>query len=252
VTPEISIIIPVLSYAPQRNLRYSYLRDSGIRQLLESIRDNVSLPHETIVVVNNGDDQDLQALVRDPSLVTKYCVNSVNVGVARAWNMGAMMAEGEILCWSNDDVVVGKGAIERLVEVLRADPRVGEVGPHGGLRYLSGPKAGQCERMIGKKAIEEAHEISGYFFLTKRHVFEEVGPFDNSYTPCFFEEIDYSFAVRAGGYKCLVVPGIEIAHRKMHGVSAKRTTVEFFDRAERTDAITERNHAYFVRKWKLV
>jgi hypothetical protein len=38
----------------------------------------------------------------------------------------------------------------------------------------------------------------------------------------------------------------------MHGVSAKRTTIEFFDRAERTDAITERNHVYFVRKWKLV
>ena len=105
--------------------------------------------------------------------------------------------------------------------------------------------------MVGTEAIEEAHEISGYLFLTKRHVFDEVGGFDSNYTPCFYEEIDYSFAVRALGYKCLVVPGVDVAHRRMHGVSAKRVAVEYFGKSEMTDAVTQRNHDYFVRKWRL-
>jgi GT2 family glycosyltransferase len=249
--PKLSIIIPVLSYDPQRNLKYLFLKDSGVGELLSSIKKNVTVPHETILVVNNQDDENLVAIARDQSLVTKYCINSVNVGVARAWNMGAMMAEGDILCWSNDDVIVGPGAVERLVEVLESDPSVGEVGAHGGMRYMRGPNSGHCERMIESDRVEEADEISGYLFLTKRSVFEEVGGFDNSFTPAFYEEIDYSFKVRAKGYKCLVVPGVDVKHRKMHGVSAKRVAVDYLGRTERTDEITRRNHEYFVRKWKL-
>jgi GT2 family glycosyltransferase len=249
--PKLSIIIPVLSYEPQRNLKYLFLKDSGVGELLSSIRRHVTVPHETILVINNREDENLLALARDESRVTKYCINSVNVGVARAWNMGAMMAEGDILCWSNDDVVVGSGAVERLIEVLESDATAGEVGAHGGKRFMSGPRAGHCERMIESDRVEEADEISGYFFLTKRHVFEEVGGFDNAMTPCFYEEIDYSFKVRAKGYKCLVVPGVDIAHRKMHGVSAKKVDVQYLGRTERTDEISRRNHEYFVRKWNL-
>jgi GT2 family glycosyltransferase len=251
VRPRVSIIIPVLSFDPQRNAKYFFLKDSGVGELLESIKRHVSLPHETIIVVNNKDDANLVKIAQDTSVVTKYCINSVNVGVARAWNMGAMMAEADVLCWSNDDVVIGPGAIERLLDVLMSDDRVGEVGAHGGMRHMSGPQAGHCARMIEAPDIEEADEISGYFFMTKRHVFEEVGGFDNFYSPCFYEEIDYSFKVRARGYKCVVVPGVDIQHRRMHGVSAKRVDVSYLGKTERTDHITTRNHEYFVKKWNL-
>jgi GT2 family glycosyltransferase len=251
-TPMVSIIIPVLSFSPQRNVKYFFLKDSGVGELLASIKRNVSLPHETILVVNNRDDDNLVAIARDSSLVDKFCINSVNVGVARAWNMGAMMAEGDILCWSNDDVIVGPGAVERLAEVLMSDDGVGEVGAEGGIRHMSGPDAGRPLRMIESSRVEEADEISGYFFMTKRRVFHEIGGFDNYYSPCFYEETDYSFAVRARGYKCLVVPNVDLQHQKMHGVSAKRVDVSYLGRIERTDHITTRNHEYFVRKWNLV
>jgi hypothetical protein len=44
--------------------------------------------------------------------------------------MGAEMAEGDVFCYVNDDVSVGKQSIETLCELLR-DPQVGEVGPAG-------------------------------------------------------------------------------------------------------------------------
>jgi GT2 family glycosyltransferase len=177
--------------------------------------------------------------------VQKFCINSVNVGVPRAWNMGAMMAEGEFLCFANDDVEIGAGGLEPLVEALRADPRAGEAGPKGGLWDAagSGPR-------VGLEVTEEAEEISGFFFVLKRPVFDEVGGFDVNYTPAWFEEIDMSFRVRSRGYRCLVVPQANVRHHPHYGVSSNRDPIDFFHRRISAEELYTRNREYFERRWR--
>jgi GT2 family glycosyltransferase len=213
--------------------------------VLENLAQNISINHEVIVVCN-GNDPELVAFVEGHPGIHKYCLNSVNVGVSRAWNMGAMLAEGQHLCFLNDDVEVGKGGMERLVEVLESEDNIGEVGPAGGKweGVSSGPR-------VGKDKVEEADEISGFCFVIKGSIFRNVGGFDISYTPAGFEEIDMSFMIRKKGYRCLVVPNIPITHYGKHGVSAMSVDIEYLNKKINTKELHERNKEIFRKKWCL-
>ena len=240
--PKVSIIIPTLHLKRPKNPKYFMVSRYSLSQLLEDLGRPIAVPLEVIVVCN-GTDTGLVEFVRKHARIDKYCLNSVNVGVARAWNVGAQMAEGEALCFVNDDVAIGEGAIEALAEVLSRDG-VGQVGPKGA-RWI----AGEHDSYVGETHVEEADAISGFLFMIRDSVFRAVGGFDVTYSPAGFEEIDMSFAIRRTGLKCLVVPGLDVRHHHRHGVSAYRTDIEYLGKTIDTQALHERNRAYFRRKW---
>jgi len=210
--------------------------------VLRDLRDNVGLAHEVIVVCN-GEERDLVNFVTAHPHITKYCLNSVNVGVARSWNMGAEMAEGDIFCYLNDDVSVGKQSIETLCELL-LDPQVGEVGPAGSFWENL-----QHHSLV--KGIEpvEADVVSGFCFLMRSDTFRQLGGFDIEFSPASFEETDFSFRVRQAGLKCIVHSGVDIKHFHHHGVSAQRMDIEYLHKTIDTVTLCDRNTAYFKKKW---
>ncbi len=239
----VSIIIPVLCLHRRRSLRYGFRKLYRLPDILEDIK-NISMPHETIIVCNSK-DTDLINFIYNCPMIDKYCLNSTNVGVARAWNMGAMLAEGEYLCFSNDDVELGEGALERLIEVMASSEEIGQVGPRGG-KY----RGAFAQRKVGVNSIEEADEISGFFFVMKRKVFDLVGGFDVAFTPAGYEETDMSFKIRNIGYKCLIVPHLNIEHHNELGVSNwKNKYIKYFNNSISTEHLTRRNIAVFQKKW---
>jgi GT2 family glycosyltransferase len=240
----VSIIIPANRLEKRRNPRFFYKKKFGLAATVDSIVENVSIDHELIVVINNIRDPELVHFVETHSSISKYVLCSANAGVARAWNIGANIAEGQQLCFCNDDVEVGKGAVETLVSVLDSRESVGQVGPAGGL--WEGVQSG---KRVGTTEIEEADEISGFLFVIKARVYEEVGGFDNEYTPAGFEEIDMSFKIRGKGYQCLVVPNVDVTHWGHHGISSTRTRIEYLGKSIDTVELNERNKAYFLKKW---
>lgn len=242
--PKVSFIIPVLHLKRPVNPSRFFMPRYTVKEVLNDLDRNVRLEREVIVVCNSR-DLDLIELVTTHPRVDKYCLNSANVGVARAWNMGAQMAEGEALCFVNDDVAVGPGAIEKLFEVLSGES-VGQVGPRGA--KWSG---GAHERFVGETSIEEADAISGFLFMIKDTVYRETGGFDVFYSPAGFEEIDMSFAIRKAGKSCLVVPGLDIHHHHHHGVSAYRSEIQYLSKSIDSQALHERNQAYFLKKWAI-
>ena len=243
--PKVSIVIPTLHLTRPKNLKYFMFPRYTLAQVLDDLKENVALPCE-VVVVCNGSDPQLVDLVRSHPAVDKYCLNSVNVGVSRAWNMGAMLAEGEALCFLNDDVRVGPGVLEALHEALVSDPTIGEVGPRG--NTMNGA---DHDRFVGETEPEDADMISGFCFMVRASTFREVGGFDVAYTPAGFEESDFSFAVRKLGLRCRVIPGLDIKHHLRHGVSASQGTIEYLHTSITTAELGRRNKAYFAKKWDL-
>jgi GT2 family glycosyltransferase len=214
-----------------------------VQDAIEDIKKRVYCHYEIIVVCNSFKDKKLVDYLVNSKDIAKYCLNSVNVGVPRSWNMGAEMAQGEYLCFINDDVEIGEGDIEKMVANLQQE-YVGEVGPNGGLwfRQESGERKGLTK-------IEEADEVSGWLFMVKRKVFDKVGGFDIAYTPALCEEIDFSFAIRNAGYKCLVVPGLKAKHHHISGASSTNRPLKALDIEIGRDELTARNKAYFEKKW---
>ncbi|MHB1381483.1 MAG: glycosyltransferase family 2 protein [Thermoleophilia bacterium] len=239
----VSIIIPVLELKRSRRLRYPLAIRRNIADLLSDLEKITDVDLEIIVICNSRDEE-LVRLVTTDSRIDKYCLNSVNVGVARSWNMGAMMAEGEFLCFSNDDVEVGPGSIESLSRVISENQAIGQVGPQGAM--WPGLAPGEY---VGLEVMEAADAISGYFFITRRTAFDEAGGFDVAFTPAGAEEIDYSFNIRSMGYTCMVVPGLAISHHGKSGVSSRNTKIAFLGKESTTVELNERNMRILKSKW---
>jgi GT2 family glycosyltransferase len=242
--PKVSFIIPVLHLKRPKNKARFFMPRYTLNEVLRDLTENVSLSKE-IIVVCNGADAELRRFVEGDRRIDKFCLNKVNVGVARAWNMGAQLAEAEALCFVNDDVQVGKGSMEALYETLMQWSGIGEVGPRGAKW-----RNGQHVAMVGEERMEEADAIAGFLFMMREPLFRQIGGFDVRYTPAGFEEVDMSYEIRRRGFKCLVVPKLPVNHHHHHGVSAYRGRVDYLNKSITTDELHERNRAYFLSKWK--
>lgn len=240
---KISIIIPTLRLNRPLNKKRFFMPRYSLMEVLNDIHQNVRIPHEVIVVCN-GQQRDLIDFVTQSPHIDRYCINSVNVGVARSWNMGAEMAEGAALCFVNDDVEVGQGGLETLHKVLMSDVSIAQVGPVG-----ANWKGAEHDHFVGEQFEADADAIAGFLFMIRADAFRKVGGFDPFYSPAGFEEIDMSFQLRALGLRCVVVPGLDIKHHHHHGVSSYRSEVAYLGKTIDTESLHRRNKEYFQRKW---
>ena len=243
VYPKISIIIPVLHWKRPLNKKRFFMPRQTIVETLADIARNVKIEHEVIVICN-GQDPELVNFIKSSSEVNKYCLNNLNVGVARSWNMGAQMAEGKALCFLNDDVSVGEDAFENLYDLLYSDKNIGQVGPVGAL--WDGAKH---QKYVGENELADADAIAGFCFMLSDAIFARLGGFDVAYTPAGLEEIDMSFAIRKQGLRCVVMPHLDIHHYHHHGVSAYQADISYLSSSIDTVSLHEKNMAYFKNKW---
>lgn len=177
---------------------------------------------------------------------------ATNRGVAPGWNAAAAAATGEILCFANDDVELGAGALRRLVEALRATGDAGVVGPVGtrwdiaGARHLSWIDS--SDEPAG--TLLPCEVVSGFLFACRRDIHAAVGGFDERYAPLSWEEVDFCTAVRAHGLRCYAVAGVEQQHE--FGVSRRQPPwrrARWDGRSESLWSIHRRNRRHFMSKW---
>ncbi len=237
----LSIIIPAWYYDGYRH--------TELRDLLDSIQAHVNCPCEVIAVCNSQNPQLLE-LVHSHPRVNKYCVNSVNVGVARAWNIGSHMAEGEIFCYINEDVTLGPGCLDALVDVMLNSDKIAMVGVEGGNIVISPRGEVVTLERIRTGPPRYCNAVSGFLFLLKREAYAVVGGFDDLLAPCSYEELDMSLRVQSAGYWCYVVPGLDYKHRWIISTAKGRSSVEYLGRLETIQDINERNRKRFVERWK--
>ena len=96
---RISVIIPTHNGA------------STLAQCLSAIRASSLAPHEIIVVDDASTDDSAQIATQFGCRVIRQ---AENIGAARAKNVGAQSASGEILFFTDDDVMIAPDALERI------------------------------------------------------------------------------------------------------------------------------------------
>jgi GT2 family glycosyltransferase len=241
--PKLSIIIPVLQLHRPLNKKRFFMPRQTLSETFDNLKAVLTKSYEVIVVCN-GQDLDLIEYVKTHPLVNYYCLNSVNVGVSRAWNMGAQMAQGQYLCFLNDDVLVSAGALESLVAQMEEDSSIGEIGPHGS--YWQNCNS---SRILELDKVADVDVVSGFCFIVKHSLFQQLGGFDIAYTPAGYEETDFSYRVRQAGYRCVADTRVPIKHFYHHGVSSQKIEIQYLDKSIDTESLDARNKAYFKAKW---
>jgi O-antigen biosynthesis protein len=237
--PVISVCVPV----------YEAHEEPNVATLAASVPDALGQHDGELVIALNGVSAE-QAAVPESVVVVDL---GVNRGVAPGWNAAARAARGEVLVFTNDDVVLGPDSLAVLAQALVEHRQAGVVGPDGNRWDIS-----EAPRQID--AVDPSHlprgemlgcdAPSGFLMATRREVWEAVDGFDESYAPCICEDLDFCWAVRRRlGLACYAVAGVEHTHTP--GVSTARPwqRIHHNGRSEMLWRIHRRNVRRFREKW---
>jgi GT2 family glycosyltransferase len=235
-SPQRTMVIPVLD----QGLDGQY----GIRTLLEDLH---AVPGEVVCVFNSRDV--FEQLHQHPR-IDKFCFNSHNAGVSRAWNQGLGLAEGRCVFFLNADLHVQAAAIEKLEDHLVSLRDAVIAGPQGSLIDFSRMKV---LKYFGKGAVRapiRTHDVSGFFFAVHRKRFQDAGLiFDTRFSPCFFEEWDIGLQAFQAGLSLYTVPVTEYEHQWGISSAPSDTLVHYFGRPLKRGDILKANRKKFMEKW---
>ncbi len=199
---------------------------------------------EIIIIDNASDDASVEHLLLSfpENQGLQVCRNKVNVGFAKACNMGAKMATGKHLLYLNPDTVVESNTISLLAKTLDQKTSAGMVGglivnPDGseqpGCRrsvptpWLSLVKILGLSRLrwfkrhlfsdfsnlqtpLPEQAIS-VEAISGACMMVRRQALLDVGELDEEYF-LHCEDLDWCMRFRQKGWEILFVPNAQLTH----------------------------------------
>jgi len=201
---KLSVVVPV--------------RDGGadLRACLQALARSSRAPDE-VLVVDDGSRDGSAACARELG-ATVCSVTDGPRGPARARNLGAARAKGELLVFVDADVEVHPDTLERFEQTFAAD--VGLAAVFGS--YDDAPPApGTVSRyknllhhFVHQHGAGEAETFWAGCGAIRREVFASVGGFSESYRRPSIEDIELGARLRAAGHRIRLVPEILCTHRK--------------------------------------
>ena len=196
------------------------------RALLESCIPpllHLDYPEYEVIVADNGSTDDSVPYVREHFPAVRIIEIGENLGFSRGMNVGLRRTEAGVVVILNNDVVVPEKAwLRHLVRPLTEDDEIGISGgkllfpdrqtiQHAGA-FLTEPLA--YSRHTGHGEIDEGQHdeardvpyVTGAAMAIARRVLDEIGLFDEQFTPFYYEEVDFCWRARAAGYRVRYVP----------------------------------------------
>jgi N-acetylglucosaminyl-diphospho-decaprenol L-rhamnosyltransferase len=215
--------------------------------------------HEIVVVDNGSTDASVAAARRWPAV--RVIENTVNLGFARATNLGIRASAGAHLLLLNGDTVVPAGAIDGLLAELDRDATVAVVGPrlvdeHGRGELSFGRMIGPLNELLQQRRARgdvdrQTRErrypdwVSGACLLVRRSDAEAVGLLDERFF-MYTEDVDFCAAIRARGRRVLFTPDVEVQHlRGRSAAAAPKSTQRAYRRSQ--IAFYEKHHPGWAR-----
>ncbi|MEZ2275912.1 MAG: glycosyltransferase family 2 protein [Microcoleus sp.] len=217
--PTVSVIIPV------------HNGGAYFRTCLSKLDRAVPRPME-IIVVADGDSDGSWRLAKE--FGAKLIRIPESGGPARARNLGAQAAKGDILFFVDADVAVCPEAIGYAISVFKNNPYLAAaIGSYddapGDPGFLSQYR-NLMHHYVHQTGNEEASTFWGACGLIRREIFLQMGGFNESYRRPSIEDIELGYRLKQAGYKIRLCKTLQVKHlKRWEPISLLRA--DFFYRA---------------------
>lgn len=203
-----------------------------LRECVDSIR-KYTKDYELIIVDNGSGryDQEYIKLVSD-----KYVLNRENKGFAGGNNQGARLANGELICFMNSDVTVGRKWLKRMKKTLVSHKGCGAVGPLGNPKFsiITGTGYNLIQHKGQYKKDTEVRILIGFCVLMETDVFKKFW-WDESFHPGCFEDKTLSKNLKDMGYSLWISAKANVNHPQpgrtfeANGLNYKKTLLKNYE-----------------------
>jgi glycosyltransferase involved in cell wall biosynthesis len=216
---SVSIIVPV------------YNGGEKFRLCLECLKNALPGPAEIIVVADGDTDGSWQLAQAFGCRVLRLPSPG---GPARARNVGARSAAGEILFFVDADVMVPSDALSHVTTVFQREPYLAAIfGSYdenpGEANFLSQYR-NLLHHYVHQTGREEASTFWGACGAIRREIFLALGGFDEQYVQPSIEDIEFGHRLKTAGYRIRLCKALQVKHLKQWNlISMVRT--DFFARA---------------------
>jgi GT2 family glycosyltransferase len=223
-------------------------------ELLESIQVTKA-PFE-IIVVDNGSKAGMPTEWQSKHRVVKFIRSEKNLGFAGGNNLGIKEATGDYLFLVNNDTEFTPGLVEKLVEVMAANPEIGMISPK--IKYFNDKSLiqyagytpmnyftcrnsciglrekdkGQYDHIIGPTAY-----CHGAAMMVRKAAVEKAGLMNENFF-LYYEEVDWCEHIKRAGYQAWICTDALIYHKESVSVGKKSRLKEYF---------MNRNRILFIR-----
>ncbi|MDD5317645.1 MAG: glycosyltransferase [Candidatus ainarchaeum sp.] len=203
-----------------------------LRDFFASLED-LDYPESRLerIMVDNGSSDGSVKLVRANFPGVKVLRMGANAGFAGGCNQGIYAAKGDYVLLLNNDMVVDRGIVRRMLGAFRKNPAAGAVGAK--VYEWNDENPAYCEsdaissswtRVDARtaKAFNFTDErpagpvdyAAGCAMMVKREVIRRLGAFDPAYF-AYYEDTDWAARMIRAGYEVAYEPGAMAWHRFM-------------------------------------
>jgi len=230
--PDISII----------TVNYNGLNDTC--ELIESIRQHVTLSYE-LIVVDNASSEDETTYLKDhyEEIICIRCKE--NLGFSGGNNMGIRQAHGKYILLLNNDTLVKNDSFRFLIETLESDSRIGAVSPK--IKFAFPPQNIQFAGYTSLSSITLRNRLIGFgekdkgqydapaptpylhgaALMLKRETIQKAGLMPEIYF-LYYEELDWCTQMTRLGFKLYYEPRCTVFHKESQSTGQKSPLRTFY------------------------
>ncbi len=215
----VSVIIPVRDGEPY------------FRKCLQGITEAAPSPSEIIVVADGDTDGSWRVAEEFGAKVLKIPEPQ---GPARARNVGAQAAQGDILFFLDADVLIHPDAVLQVEAAFRIDPQsaalFGSYDTEPEQKNFLSQYKNLFHHYVHQVSREEASTFWSGCGAIRRKIFMALGGFDKSYGKPCIEDIELGYRLKQAGYRIRLLKKLQAKHLKRWDTIGLLKS-DFFDRA---------------------
>jgi GT2 family glycosyltransferase len=198
------------------------------RRCLESLRSTFPQPAEVIVAADGDTDGSWQLAEAFGFQVLKTASRG---GPARARNLGASKAKGDILFFIDADVTLPRDAVTRVKAIFEQEPEVaallGSYDDEPGETNFLSQYRNLLHHHVHQRGREEASTFWGACGAIRRDIFLTVGGFDERYREPSIEDIELGYRLKQAGHRIRLSKTLQVKHLKCWKVGSMLWTDVF-------------------------